>query len=164
MALRRNLRAATVIVAALTPLLIATGCSSTDSATDQAQRLSVTDQWVKASDTDMTAAFATLVNDSDSDIRVVSASSDVAGKTELHEVVDADGSPVMREKKDGYSIPAHSTLELKPGAEHIMLMDLHKPIAAGETVAIDLRLADGSTLKVDALARDFAGNQEDYQP
>ncbi len=163
MAIRRKFSLATVFVAALAPVLIATGCSSDDgTTTPQAQSLGVADQWVKAADNGMTAAFAVLTNDSDTDIRVVSASSPVAGKTELHEIVPDAGAAVMREKKDGYLIPANGSLELKPGADHIMLMDLKQPIKAGDSVEIELRMADGSTQKVDALARDFSGNQEDY--
>ncbi|AVL99847.1 hypothetical protein C6V83_05705 [Gordonia iterans] len=163
MANRRKFSLATVLVAALAPVLLATGCSSDDgTTTPQAQSLGVADQWVKAADNGMTAAFAVLTNDSDTDIRVVSASSPVAGKTELHEIVPDAGAAVMREKKDGYLIPANGSLELKPGADHIMLMDLKQPIKAGDSVEIELRMADGSTQKVDALARDFSGNQEDY--
>lgn len=163
MAHRRKFSLATVLVAALAPVLLATGCSSDDgTTTPQAQSLGVADQWVKAADNGMTAAFAVLTNDSDTDIRVVSASSPVAGKTELHEIVPDAGAAVMREKKDGYLIPANGSLELKPGADHIMLMDLKQPIKAGDSVEIELRMADGSTQKVDALARDFSGNQEDY--
>ena len=163
MANRRKFSLATVLVAALAPVLLATGCSSDDgTTTPQAQSLGVADQWVKAADNGMTAAFAVLTNDSDTDIRVVSASSPVAGKTELHEIVPDAGAAVMREKKDGYLIQANGSLELKPGADHIMLMDLKQPIKAGDSVEIELRMADGSTQKVDALARDFSGNQEDY--
>ena len=90
----------------------------------------------------------------------MSANSDVAGVTELHEVVDN----VMQEKDGGFVIPADSTFTLKPGAEHIMLMELKRPIAAGDQVTFQLTFADGSQKTVKAAARDFAGAQEDYSP
>ena len=158
MANRRKFSLATVLVAALAPVLLATGCSSDDgTTTPQAQSLGVADQWVKAADNGMTAAFAVLTNDSDTDIRVVSASSPVAGKTELHEIVPDAGAAVMREKKDGYLIPANGSLELKPGADHIMLMDLKQPIAKDTTVPLTLQFQDAqgvkSTLSLNAPVR-----------
>lgn len=171
MTVNRKYRPAAALMAAAAPLLILTACSSNDttpaaesSASAQQSALVVTDQWVKAAPEGMTALFGTLTNNSDAEIRVVSGSSDVAGKVELHEVVSEGGQNVMQEKKDGYAIPAHGSLTLKPGAEHVMLMDLKKPITAGETVTVELRLSDGTTQTVSAVARDFAGNQENYQP
>lgn len=165
MAFRRPFRKAATIVAAVAPLLILTACSSTDDDT-KTEPVVVTDQWIKAApETEhMTAAFATITNPNDQEVRIVSASSDVAGTTELHEVVKDGASSTMQEKQDGFALPAGGTLELTPGGEHIMLMDLKQPIKSGETVTITLRMADGSTQDVQALARDFAGNQEDYQP
>ncbi|MFT3663385.1 MAG: copper chaperone PCu(A)C [Gordonia sp. (in: high G+C Gram-positive bacteria)] len=162
MAIRRTFSSATALVAVLAPVLIATGCGSNDSTAEQAASLTVADQWVKAADNGMTAAFGVLKNSSDTEIRVVSASSPTAEKAELHEIVPGAGSAVMREKKDGYAIGAKSSVELKAGADHIMLMGLTQPIKAGDTVSFELRLADGSVKKVDAIARDFSGNQEDY--
>lgn len=171
MSVNRKYRPAAALIAAAAPLLILTGCSSSDStpaaessASAAQSPLVVTDQWVKAASEGMTAMFGTLANHSDAEIRVVSGSSDVAGKVELHEVLAEGGQNVMREKKDGYAIPAHGSLTLKPGAEHVMLMDLKQPITAGQTVEVTLRLSDGSTQTVSAVARDFAGNQENYQP
>lgn len=162
MSISRAVRPIAALAAAGSLFLLA-ACGNDDGAAP-ARPLSVTDQWVKAAPDGMTALFATLANTSDAEIRVVSGSTPVAGKVELHETVAHDGATVMKEKKDGYAIPAHGSLALTPGGDHIMLMDLKQPIVAGQTVTVDLRLADGSTEKVTAVARDFAGNQENYQP
>lgn len=159
MAIRRT-RLAAAFVAATASLLVLAGCSSTEESVPASDALAVTDQWVKAAPEGMTAMFGTLTNNSDAEIRVVSGSTDVAEKVELHEVTDG----VMKEKTDGYAIPAHGSLALAPGAEHIMLMGLKQPITAGQNVVVELRLSDGTTQTVTALARDFAGNQEDYGP
>lgn len=173
MAIRRMHRPAVALIAAAAPLLILTGCSSSsDNSTsssasasqEQKSALVITDQWVKASDQHMTALFGTLSNNSDSEIRIVSGSTRVAGEVQLHETVSEGGVNVMKEKKDGYVIPAHGSLTLKPGGDHIMLMDQKEPIAAGQEVTVELRMSDGSTVPVTATARDFAGNQENYQP
>lgn len=61
---------------ALSAALALTGCSSnSDKETEGAQSITVQDQWVKAAQEGMSAAFAELVNSSDKDVRVVSATS-----------------------------------------------------------------------------------------
>jgi copper(I)-binding protein len=54
-----------------------------------------------------------------------------------------DGSVMrMRELKDGLALPARQTVELKPGGNHVMLMDLKQPLAKGSTVPLRLRFED----------------------
>ncbi|GAA4716386.1 hypothetical protein GCM10023216_00230 [Isoptericola chiayiensis] len=131
----------------------------------QADALSVTDPWVKAVDEGMTSAFGTLVNDSDTDVVVTSAQTDVAGMVELHEVVtDDSGSMTMQEKDGGFVVPAGGEHELAPGGDHVMLMDLTGPIEPGVDVSITLVTEDGSELEVTAPARSFSGAQEEYDP
>ena len=160
----RSKRFSVAVMTALVPLSLLTACGSTDNAdaprtSSQAQStLQVSEQWVKAAPDGMTALFGTLTNTGNTELRVVSGSSPSAGMVQLHEVSDGQ----MREKQGGYAIAPHGSLTLKPGADHIMLMDLTGPIVAGQEVTVTLRMADGSTQAVTALARDFAGNQENY--
>ena len=150
--------------AAITSSALLAGCGDDTSASTQADSVAVSEQWVKAADSGMTAAFGVIANDTDSDIRIVSGDTEASTTTELHEVVESGGTMTMREKKDGFVIPAKGSLTLKPGAEHIMLMGVKKPIRSGDSVTVTLRFEDGSTKRIDALARDFDGNQENYVP
>ncbi|GEE00875.1 hypothetical protein nbrc107696_13210 [Gordonia spumicola] len=149
---------------ASTALLGACGTDSTDATTSEADAISVGQPWVKAADSGMTAAFGVLANSSGSDVRLVSASSDVAESVEPHEVVTEGDTTTMRAKAGGFVIPAKGSLTLDPGGEHLMFMGLKKPVKAGDTVTITVRFADGSTTRIDAIARDFDGNQENYTP
>ena len=70
------------------------GCASTDTGTataTEADSVTITDAWVKAADSGMTAAFGELENTGDTDAAIVSVTSDASTTLELHEVVD-DGS------------------------------------------------------------------------
>ena len=87
----------------------------------------------------MTSVFGKLVNNTDKEIHIVSASGSLDVKYELHEVVDG----VMQENPDGFRIPANGELELKPGGDHIMLMDVKKEIAAGDDVELSLKDEEG---------------------
>lgn len=160
-----------VAVIGLSALLSACGASDKDAdanataivETAGAEELSITDPWVKATDESMTAAFGTLINDTDTEITVVGATSDVAGRVELHEVVsDGAGGMLMQPKEGGFTIPAGGAHELAAGGDHIMLMDLTRPLEAGEDVHVTLELSDGSTFEIHALVKPFAGADEDY--
>nr|WP_225311394.1 copper chaperone PCu(A)C [Microbispora cellulosiformans] len=126
--------------------------------------LSITDPWVKTAKKGMTAAFGTLVNNSDSDVTVIAGSTPVAPMVELHEVVESKGKMVMRPKKGGFVVPAHGTHVLQPGGDHIMVMDVPAEIKPGSEVPFTLELQGGGTYTFTALGKDFAGAKENYQP
>lgn len=162
---RTLLRAAAAAVAALA--LAACGTSSgSGSTTSSAPATPVTasDPWVKTAESGMTAAFMKLTNTTGKDIVLVKAATPAAGMVELHEMAMKDGQMVMQPKEGGIPIKAGGSAMLEPGGDHIMLMDIPKPIAAGETVALTLTFDDGTTLAVDAVAKDFDGGNESYQP
>ncbi|GAA4665647.1 copper chaperone PCu(A)C [Gordonia humi] len=173
MARRHQVRSAGLTAfaaAALASATLFTACStdSPDTRSD-ADAITVSQPWVKAlddvaADGGMTSAFAVVENDSDRDVRIVSASSDVAKTVELHEVVESGGTTTMREVDGGIVVPAKGSATLDPGGEHFMLMGVTKSIRSGDTVTITARFDDGSTETVEAIARDFNGNQENYSP
>ena len=127
--------------------------------------LTVTDPWVKAAESGMTAAFATLRNTSNQPVQLIGASTPAAGMVELHETIsDGSGGMSMQEKEGGFAIPVGGELLLEPGGNHLMLMDLPAPLAAGESIEIVLELEGGVTIPFTATVKDFAGAQEHYEP
>lgn len=172
--MRTTTLSAVLLCGLLAPALAACGSDdasppraveSTTTTQTQAQALRVTDPWVKAAGGGMTAAFGVLSNSSGQDIDVVSASTPVNAMTELHETVEnADGSMAMRPKEGGFVVPAGGKVTLAPGGDHIMMMELKGPVAAGTTVTITLTLGDGSTTEVEATVKPFDGGEEKYQP
>lgn len=138
--------------------------SATPSATAAAAALTITDPWVKTTKKGMTAAFGTLVNNTDADITVVAGTSPLSSKIELHEVAEADGKMVMRPKEGGFVVPARGTHRLEPGGDHIMLMDVTEQVKPGARIPFTLTVKDGAPLEFTAVGKDFAGAREDYQP
>ena len=139
------------------------GADSSASASDSAESgVTFEDAVVRAmeKDSDMTAIFGTLRNDTDEDINVVGFSSSVKAKHyEIHEVVDG----VMQEKEGGFEIPAGESIELAPGGFHFMLMGVTEPVMAGETATLTLELADGSAIELgDIPVRTIGAGDEDY--
>ncbi|WP_043683341.1 copper chaperone PCu(A)C [Nocardia vulneris] len=154
-----------VAAAAAVPLLLV-ACSSNEKAeAKSAEAVTITDQWVKAADGGMSAAFGQLSNGSDLPRTVVAASSPASSRVELHEVVaDASGTKTMRPKQGGFVIPAHGKTELRPGGDHIMFMGLTGPLRTGAETPVTLTFEDGSSTTFTAQVRDFSGNQENYAP
>ncbi|MEU7629771.1 copper chaperone PCu(A)C [Nocardia sp. NPDC049220] len=164
---RTGLRTARIVrgaAAAVAAPLLLVACSSTDEPSSAAA-VTITDQWVKAADGGMSAAFGDLSNADDRPRTVVSATSPAAGRIELHEVVaESNGTKTMRPKPGGFEIPAHGTTRLRPGGDHIMFMGLNGPLRTGSETSVTLTFDDGSTATFTAQVRDFAGNQENYAP
>jgi copper(I)-binding protein len=128
-------------------------------------QIMVDDAWVKATDSDMTAMFGTVMNHSGKDRTIVSAKADVAGMVQLHETVaDGSGATTMKEKKGGFPLSAGKSVTLQPGGDHVMLMGLKKKLQAGDTVTVTLTLDDGSAVKVQAPVKPFSGAKETYAP
>jgi copper(I)-binding protein len=71
--------------------------------------------------------------------RLLGASSDVAGVVEIHEMA-MEGNVMRMRPIRGLDLPPGSTVELKPGGHHMMLMDLKRPLATGEKIKVELRL------------------------
>lgn len=130
-----------------------------------AEALSLDGAWVKAADDGMTAVFGELKNNTDQDITLVEAKYADAKMVQLHETEgDGSGGMSMQEKKGGFTIPAGESLDLEPGGDHIMIMGLKKAIKPGEQITLDLVTADGETVEVAAVAKEYSGAQEDYAP
>lgn len=124
--------------------------------------LSVTDSWVKAADSGMSAAFATLTNTTSTDVHVTGATSPATSSLELHEVVTKDGGMVMQPVDGGFTVPAGGTLTLEPGGYHLMLMDLTGPVRAGDEVPFTLSCGSSGTTTFDAKVKEYDGGDEEY--
>ncbi len=172
--------ATTLWAASAAGALLLTGCSSASTASDASASATtapmasavaggsgtgscpvrISDAWVKAADSGMTAAFGTLTNPTAEAVVVNGGSSAAAGMVELHETVNG----VMQPAPDGFTVPANGEFPLAPGANHIMLMNIPAPITAGSDVTVTLTCGDGTSMEFTAQAKTFAGAAESYMP
>jgi len=107
--------------------------------------------WAKESSLDMSAAFGTITNNADEDDALVGASAPGVPTVELHETVDG-----VMQQVESFPIPAGGTLELKPGANHIMLMGLVEPLKVGETLELTLTFESGATATIEVPIEPFS--------
>ena len=101
----------------------------------------VSNAWVKPTAPGQPVAGAYMQLTSDTDVDVVSASSSVAAKTEIHEM-NMVGDVMKMRRIDELALKAGKPVDLKPGGYHLMLIDLDHQIKAGEIVPIELVTRD----------------------
>lgn len=165
----QNTRMIPALAALTIAALALVGCAPTASVSEtpvptQAESVTVTDAWVKAVESGMTAALGVIENVGQTDVTIVAASSTASPMVELHETTDdGTGTMSMREKDGGFPIAAGASLTLEPGGNHIMFLGVSEPIVAGDEITIVLEFADGSTLEFTAPGKDFAGANENYE-
>ncbi|ECO3686894.1 copper chaperone PCu(A)C [Campylobacter jejuni] len=93
------------------------------------------------------AIFLTIFNNTNKDIALISAKSDISEVSELHTHIHKDGK-MMMQKIPEIIIKAHSSTELKSGGYHIMLLKLKKPIIKDTKVNLDLKFNNHKTIEL----------------
>jgi copper(I)-binding protein len=78
------------------------------------------------------AGYVTIKNTGTEPDRLVSGSTPVAGKFEIHEMSMDKGVMKMRPVAGGLEIKPGETIELKPQSFHIMMRGLKQPIEKGK--------------------------------
>lgn len=95
------------------------------------------------------AAFMMLMNDSDTDDRLIAASSEVAKRVELHtHIEDENGVMKMTELEDSMAIPAGGMHHLKRGGDHVMFMGLNQSLVQGEEITVILTFENAGEVEV----------------
>jgi copper(I)-binding protein len=93
--------------------------------------------------------YLTIVNHGGAPDRLLSISSDISAKAELHEMAVKDGVMTMRQVEGGLEIPAGATIELKPGGYHLMFMGLKRLPKQGDTFPATLTFEKAGSVKVE---------------
>lgn len=139
--------------------------SSTSSASAQpaeGQTVTLTDGVVreKGEDSDMTAIFGTLNNESDKDVEVTGFSTSLdAPMNQIHETVDG----TMKERTTPLIIPAGGSVTLAPGGDHFMVMGYEPMLMAGDVVDVTVELGDGTEVTIkDVPVRTMGAGHENY--
>ena len=135
----------------LCALALAIACATTAQAADfTIGNITISGPWIRATPGKVPngAGYLTLHNQG-ADDRIVSISSTVSPRAELHTHI-ADGDIMrMRRLEDGLELASGSTVMLAPHGHHIMLMGLKAPLKAGDTVDLTLTFEKAGKLTID---------------
>jgi periplasmic copper chaperone A len=168
--MKRNQQTFKLIIAGIfltLPLLA--GCASSDEGARAGSgasesTLTIQDVWARSEDAGQnSAAYLQITNEGDDDDRLVAASVDLAGSTEVHEVVSEDNVMKMQEV-DEVEVPAGETVSLEPGGYHVMMFDLSEDLTAGDQFDLVLTFDQAGEITVTAEVRDHSsGNGHGYR-
>ena len=96
----------------------------------------------------VTGCYLTLTASSDD--RLVSLSTEAAGRAQLHESKRENEMMVMYELREGLALPAGQPVVLEPNSRHIMLLGVKEPLKTGDTVPLTLTFASAAPVEVQA--------------
>lgn len=112
--------------------------------------------WSRAAGANATGAgFLTIRNTGAAPDRLLSASSPIAGRVELH-TMSMDGGVMRMRPVEIIPVPAGGTVQLAPGGLHIMLVGLAQPLVQGGRAPLTLRFERAGEVRVE-LAVQAAG-------
>lgn len=121
-----------------------------DHATTEFGNLTLTDIFAYATlpNAPVAGGFLMIENLGNVDDRLIAASSDVAGETQIHEMAIDGDIMRMRELDNGLVIPAGETVVVEPGGYHLMFMKLQQPLVVGEHFDVTLTFENAGTITV----------------
>lgn len=108
----------------------------------------------------MGVGYMAITNHGDSDITFTSATTPRAESVSIHESTMNDGTMSMRPLKDGLTIPAGETVELKPHSYHLMLEKLEGRLKEGERVPLTVNFEGAETMEVELNVEPLDGGME----
>jgi len=132
----------------------------------QAQSVTVKDAWIRGMVQGQTATGAFMELTGKSAARLVGVTTPLTKTAEVHHMKMENGVMKMF-PVDGIEVPAGKTVRLASGGYHVMLMNLQKPLNAGDKVPLQLtfELADKKreTVELSVEVRDIKGQQATRQ-
>jgi copper(I)-binding protein len=105
-------------------------------------QIRIENAWVRATVPQQQATGAFMKITSSETVRLVAVTTTVAKTNEIHEMKMEGGIMKMRAHPNGLEIRANTTLELKSGSYHLMMMELDKAVKAGDIVPLKLEFTD----------------------
>jgi periplasmic copper chaperone A len=103
--------------------------------------------WARASAGKTGAAYFSVVNKGATPDRLVAVSTPAADKAQIHEDKMENGMMEMRPVGPMVIAPGQSA-QLKPSADHVMLMGLKHPLKEGETFPLTLSFEKAGDIQV----------------
>ncbi len=122
-------------------MFLAVFSSFSVSATENIADVAIKDAWVRTTVPGQKASGAFMTLTSKADLKLVGASSPVAGVTEVHEM-KMSGDVMQMRAIPSLDLPAGKAVALRPGGLHVMLLDLKAALPKDSTVPMTLVFKD----------------------
>jgi copper(I)-binding protein len=125
--------------------------------------IEVTSAWISEAPPTLKvhAGYLVIENRADEDIVLLSASSNAYERIEFHFSDIIDGMASMK-KQESITIPAGTRFEFSPGGYHLMLMNNHHLLRAGDHVSVSLEFNRKITMDISMTVRKPGNNQQHH--
>ena len=148
-------------------LFVAVVLMSACSPGGEAGELEVTDVWGRNSPkaAENGAFYMNVVNNTNEDESLLSATSEACGVVELHEMYMKENDVMGMRQVPGGSIPvaAGETVELKVGGLHVMCLGKQIDFEVGTEIPITLTFDNAGEMEIVAEIRDMAAGSMDME-
>lgn len=138
------------------PLFAAFGLAACGSGTGTAEGPAVVqaeDAWCRPTPNGVFVGGCYVTLAASRDDQLVSVASPLSPVVEIHEM-RMDGDMMrMNRLPDGLPLPAGETVQMRPGAEHLMLMALSEALEEGRSVPLTLTFEHAADVTVEATVR-----------
>ncbi|GJM03844.1 MAG: hypothetical protein DHS20C08_23450 [Rhodomicrobium sp.] len=124
----------------------------------EASSITASAVWAKPNYGPNGAVYLKLNNTGKEERKLVSASSALSDKVEIHEHLHEGGVMKMRPAKTPITIPPGKSLSFAPGGLHVMMFNMKAKKKAGETYPLALIFGNGETLNLDVKVKDKASD------
>jgi copper(I)-binding protein len=99
-------------------------------------------------------AFMTLTNQGTEANKLVSVTTPVTDRAELHTMAKDAAGKMMMKQVENIDVPAAGSVELKPGSFHVMMFGLSQELKVGETFPLTLKYEQGADTTVQVLVQE----------
>lgn len=139
-----------LVLISLLGCMLFMGCSSESESQNQTDsndvvvlgKLELSGGWARPTASGATGgAYLTIANGTASTDTLISASSYAAQKVEIHESYKTDEGTMGMRPAGMQTIAAGNTLNLKPGGLHLMMMEMKRDLAVGDSLTLSLQFA-----------------------
>jgi copper(I)-binding protein len=136
------------VVTAAAVVLVAPGAFAQ---TFKAGSIEIEAPWARATPkgASIGAGYMKITNTGAAPDRLISGSSNVAPKFEVHDMKMENGVMRMRPIQGGLEIKPGEAVELKPGSSHVMFVGLTEPLKAGDHIEATLVFDRAGAVKVE---------------
>ncbi|MFN3868225.1 MAG: copper chaperone PCu(A)C [Hyphomicrobiaceae bacterium] len=158
----------TILTAGLFSVALLLGVPAGSAHEYRSKSITVSHPWARATPPGATvgAAYLEIVASKSGGDTLISAKSDVAGRVEIH-THKMDGDVMKMQQIENLPIKAGKSAVLKPSGDHIMLMDLKKPLAEGDLLKLTLTFEKAGDIEIEATVEPIGAKGPhgmDHQP
>lgn len=111
--------------------------------------IEISDAWARPGrEGGNSAIYMNILNGSSQADTLISLSSPVAGMSEVHESYEQEEGMMGMRPVETVVAPARDVLSFEPGGYHVMLMQLNRALAEGDSVEFSLEFANSGEINL----------------